>query len=138
MGDFDHKTKNGCRVWLHWFHRCQNIHLKSINLQYNTLGRLDNGTNEWSTKRLMFQVLFFFYDILQNSLKKLFSIYFLIFFYKITWIRIKSFECPKSIKSLKKIILGTSGAWSTIHLSNRPSAQRSILYCRLSDFKGRF
>ena len=36
------------------------IYIKSVNLQYNTLGRLDNGTNEPSTKRLMFQVLFFF------------------------------------------------------------------------------
>ena len=30
--------------------------LKSVNLQYNTLGRLDDGTNESSTKHLMFQV----------------------------------------------------------------------------------
>ena len=35
-------------------------HLKSVNLQYNTLVRLDDGTNKSSTKRLMFQVLFFF------------------------------------------------------------------------------
>ena len=34
-------------------------HLKSVNLQYSKLGLLDNGTNESSTKRLMFQVLFF-------------------------------------------------------------------------------
>ena len=34
--------------------------IKSINLQYNRLGCLDHGTNESSTKRLMFQVLFFF------------------------------------------------------------------------------
>ena len=33
--------------------------LKSVNLQYNTLGRLDTGTNKSSTKHLMFQVLFF-------------------------------------------------------------------------------
>ena len=36
------------------------INIKSVNLQYNTLGRLDDGTNESSTKRLMFQALFFF------------------------------------------------------------------------------
>ena len=30
----------------------------------------------------------------------------------------------------KKIILGTSDAWSTSHLSQ----QTSVLYCRLSDF----
>ena len=35
------------------------IHIhKSVNLQYITLGCLDDGTNESSTKSLMFQVLF--------------------------------------------------------------------------------
>ena len=34
--------------------------LKSVNLQYITLGCLDNGTNESLTKRLMFQLLFLF------------------------------------------------------------------------------
>ena len=34
--------------------------LKSVNLQYITLGHWDDGTNESSTQRLMFQVLFFF------------------------------------------------------------------------------
>ena len=29
-------------------------HYKSVNLQYNTLGRLDDGTNELSTKRSHF------------------------------------------------------------------------------------
>ena len=33
---------------------------KSVNLHYNTLGRLDDGTNESLTKCLMFQVLFSF------------------------------------------------------------------------------
>ena len=94
--------------------------VKSINLQYNTLGRLDDGTNESSTKRLMFQALFFFMILLQNSLQKSFQ-FISLFFQKNTKIKIKSFECPKSIKSLKKIILGTSDAWSTIRLSNRPS-----------------
>ena len=36
--------------------------LKSVNLEYNTLVRWFAGTNESSTKRLMFQVLFFFHD----------------------------------------------------------------------------
>ena len=43
------------------------------------------------------------------------------FIKKITKIKIKSFECPKSIKKYKKIILGTSDSWSTIRLSHRPS-----------------
>ena len=65
------------------------IILKSVNLQYNTLGRLDDGTNKSSTKRLMFQVhIIFFHDFLQNSLQKSFQF---IFFYKITKIKIKSF-----------------------------------------------
>ena len=33
---------------------------KSDNLQYNTLGRWVDGTNDSLTKRLMFQALFFF------------------------------------------------------------------------------
>ena len=52
------------------------IYLKSVNLQYNTLGRLDDGTNKSSTKRLMFPV-FFFHDFLQNSLQKSFQFTFL-------------------------------------------------------------
>ena len=50
---------------------------KSVNLQYNMLGPLDDETNESSTKRLMFQVLFFFHDFLQNSLQKSFQFIFL-------------------------------------------------------------
>ena len=34
--------------------------------------------------------------------------------------KIKSFECPKSIRNDKKI-LGTSDAWSMSHLSHWPS-----------------
>ena len=75
--------------------------LKSVNLQYNTLCCLDDGTNESSTKRLMFQVLFFSW-FLAKFFAKILSIHFLIFLYKITKIKIKSFECPKSTKSMKK------------------------------------
>ena len=46
----------------------QQCNMKSVNLQYNTLGCLDDGTNESSTKHLMLQVLFLSHDILQNSL----------------------------------------------------------------------
>ena len=48
-----------------------------VNLQYNTLGCLDDGTNESPTKGLMFLVLFFFHDFLQNSLQKSFQFIFL-------------------------------------------------------------
>ena len=76
--------------------------------------------------------IIFFHDFLQNSLQKYFQSICL-FFFKNTKIKVKSFECPKSIKSLKKIILGTSDTWSTIRLSNQPSDPARI-YLRLTDF----
>ena len=47
----------------------------------------------------MFQV--FFYKILQDSLQKPFQFIFL-FQYKITKMKIESFDCPKSIKDYEK------------------------------------
>ena len=38
--------------------------LKWVNVQYNTLGQWDDGPNESSTNRLMFQVLLFFHYFL--------------------------------------------------------------------------
>ena len=67
--------------------------LKFVNLQYNTLVGWADGTNDLLTKRLMIQVLFFFSKKLANSLQKPFH-----FFYKITKMKINSFECPKSIR----------------------------------------
>ena len=61
---------------------------KSVNLQYNTLGCLDDGTNESSAKRLMFQVLYLFHDFLQNYLQKSFQFIFLFFFNEITKIEL--------------------------------------------------
>ena len=108
--------------------------MKSVNLQYNTLGCLDNGTNKSSTKRLMFQVLFFFHDFLQNSLQKSFQFIFL-FFYEITKMKIKSFECPKSIKNYEKKILGKSDIWWTCCLSHRLSEPvYYIVDCQISGF----
>ena len=55
-------------------------HYKSVNLQYNTLVCWANGTNVSWTKRLMFQVLFyFFHRILQNSQQKKFQFFFSFF-----------------------------------------------------------
>ena len=105
---------------------------KSINLQYNMLGRLDDGTNESSTKRLMFQILFFFMISCRILCKNTFNL-FVHFFKKNTKLKVKSFECPKSTNSLKKIILGTSDAWSTLRLSNWPS-DPAWIYLRLTDF----
>ena len=69
---------------------------KSVNLQYDMLVCWFAWTNESSTKRLMFQVLFFFHNFLQNSLQKLFQFF---FFYRSTKIEMKSFECLKSMRN---------------------------------------
>ena len=45
--------------------------LKSVNLQYNTLVRWADGTNDPSTKGLMFQVLFIFFIISCKILAKI-------------------------------------------------------------------
>ena len=101
--------------------------------QYNTLLCWFTGTNDSSTKRLMFQVLFFFHDFLQNSLQKWFQFIFL-FFYKFTKIKTKSFECPKSIRNYKKN--NASNIRRLVDESFVPANQQtSVLYCRLSDFR---
>ena len=94
--------------------------LKSINLQYNMLVHWADGTNDSLTKFLMFQVLFCLYKILRNFLQKRFQFIFL-FFYKITKMKIKSFECPKSIRNHEKKIVGMPDIWSPKQLSHRPS-----------------
>ena len=43
-----------------FFSQLEISHVKSDNLQYNTLARWVDGTNDSSTKRLMFQAFFFF------------------------------------------------------------------------------
>ena len=68
---------------------------------------------------------------MQNSLQKPFQFLFL-FLDKITKIKLKSFECPKSIRNHKKYI------WSVkplVYDSSVPSAHRPrVLYSRLTDF----
>ena len=65
----------------------------------------------------MFQVFFFII-----SCKILCKFHFNLVFYNFTKMKIKSFECPKSIRNLKKIMLGTSDAWSFV-----PATYRIIL-----------
>ena len=90
-----------------------------------SLGRWD--------KRLVDQAsdipsIIFFSKIVQNSLQKPFHF----FFYKITKMKIKSFECPKSIRNYEK---NTWNVRCLVDESFVPSAQRaSVLYWRLSDF----
>ena len=107
-----------------WIKFCQS----KINSRWvgGPMGQMNRRPSIWCSK------YYFFHDFLQNSLQKYFQ-YICLFFLKNTKIKVKSFECPKSIKSLKKIMLGTSDAWSTIRLSNRPS-DPAWIYLRLTDF----
>ena len=78
--------------------------VKSVNLQYITLVRWDDGPNESLTKRLMFQALFFFHHFLDlGHSKRIFA---------------KNFARNHE---KKYYVLGTSDAWSTIRLSHRLS-----------------
>ena len=74
---------------------------------------------------------YIFHDFLHNLLQKLFQ-FILLFFLSIYKNRNNEFECPKSIRNLKKIILRTSDAWSTSrlsHLTSKPAYY--IVDCRI-------
>ena len=97
---------------------------KSDNLQYNYINMLVHwvaGANDSSTKRLMFQALFFSQFLIDLGHSKLYFQYIKIMF-------AKNFARNHA----KKIILGTSDAWSTNHLSQltRESAYY-IVDCRI-------
>ena len=96
---------------------------KFVNLQYNMLVRWADGTNDSLTKCLMFQVLFF----ISINLAKFFAKTFL---YKITKMKIKNFECLKSMRNYEKKM---SETWSMSRLSHRPSKPAYyIVNCRIS------
>ena len=81
----------------------------------------------------MFQVLFFFIISCKILCKNCFNL----FSYNFTKIKIKSFECPKSIRIMKKIILGISDAWSMSRSSHRPSEPAYYIEdCRISSQTG--
>ena len=69
---------------------------KSDNLQYNTLVRWADGTNDLPTKHLMFQVFSFFIISCKILCKNPFNLFFSIYFYNFTKIKILTFECSKS------------------------------------------
>jgi hypothetical protein len=79
------------------FSQSKKIEIRQSKIYYaGSLGRLykrivDQGFDV--------QSIIFFHDFVAEFFAKILSIYFFIFL---------SFECPKSIKSLKKKILGTS------------------------------
>ena len=90
--------------------------MKLVNLQYNMLGRWAKRLGDQSSD---VPSIFFFHNFLQNSLQKYFQFF---FFYNFTKIKLKIFECSKSMRNYeKKIILGTSDAWSMSRLAHRPS-----------------
>ena len=64
-----HLTEKYLQFKISWDQKC-------VNLQYNMLVRWADGTNDSLTKCLMFQVSFFFHEILQNSLQKPFQLIF--------------------------------------------------------------
>ena len=78
-----------------------------------TMGQMNRQPSVWCSKYYLFFMISC--KILCKNPFNLFSYFF------ITKIKIKSFECHKSIKSIRKVILGTSDSWLTIHLSHRPS-----------------
>ena len=108
---------------------------KSVNLQFNTLGCLEDGTNESLTmSRLesdVTSIILFFMISCKILCKNPFNL-FSYFFYKIKKIEINCFEFP--IKSIRKIILGTSDSWFD-DLFVPSFKQPSVIYCRLTDLK---
>ena len=78
--------------------------------------------------------IIFFHDFFQNSLQKSYQFIYLFFIYQIAKIKIKSFEYPKSIKSIRKS--NTLNIRLLVDDSFVPSSkQSSVIYCRLTDFK---
>ena len=127
--DFESLARINLKLSIHFLFYCCRMEaqdLKSVNLQYVTLVRSADWTNNSSTKCDVPSIIFF-HKILQNSLHRPFH-----FFYKITKMKTKSFECHKSIRNYEKKILGTSDTWSTTCLCHRPSEPAyHIVDCRI-------
>ena len=98
-----------------------------------SVGRTTHPPSVWCSK------YYFFHNFLQNSLQNTFQFIFQ-FSHKFTKIKIKSFQCPKSKEIIKKIMLGTSDAWSMSHSSQRPSdpATQHIILKIVGFLKGRW
>ena len=96
--------------------------LKSDNLQYNTLVCLFAGTNDSSAKHLMIKVWFFFSWFLAKFFVKMVSMYlFILFFINLQKSKQRVLSALSLQQIMRKIMLGTSDAWSTSHLSQQPS-----------------
>ena len=105
-------------------------HLKSDNLQYNTLVCWFAGTNDSLTKCLMFKALFFTFSHRLRAIKTLYFL-FLWIYKKIHWNQFYKEFCKKS---WKKVILGTSATCSMRRPSHRPiDPAYYIEDCRISN-----
>ena len=102
--------------------------MKFVNLQYNKLVTWDPGTKDSLTKRLMLQALFFFTISCKTLSKNCFNL-----FFHFLIVKIKNFECSKSIRNNEK-----NNTWNIRSLVNgsfvQASQRTSVLYCRLMDF----
>ena len=90
------------------------------------LGCWVDEATDLSTKCKMIQVLFFFIIWCKILCKKPFNLFFCFsFFYNFTKMKIKSFECPKSIRNCEK-----NNTWNLRRLVDEsfvPATQRIIL-----------
>ena len=105
--------------------------LKSVNLQYNTLVGWVAGTNESSTKHLIFQDFFFIISYWLRALKTL-CFYFYKFIRKFEKINLNDF-CNKFCKKLSKKNLEHQTFGRVICPSEPANQQTRVLYCRLLD-----
>ena len=122
-------------TWAYWVLGWFESKLTKNQTILNIIGVLSwwvDGTIVSSTKHLMFHVLFFFHNFLQNSLKKTLSIYFCIALQKKEfWVPLDQASNPLFYFQSIKTILGSSDAW----LMRQTTQQPSVLYWRPSDFK---
>ena len=80
---------------------CYQTHCIEGNLQYDTLGCWLAGTIVSLSKHLLFQVLLFFHNFCKILCKNCFNSF------RIYKKKLKSFDCPKSIRNYKK-----NNAWN--------------------------
>ena len=93
-----------------------------------TMGQMNRRPSIWCSK------YYFFPWFLAKYIAKSLSIHFVILFFLNTKIKVKSFECPKSVKILKK-----NNTWNIRRLVDDSFVQSaklpSIIYLRLTDLK---
>ena len=105
---------------------------KSVILQYNTLVRWANGTNNLSTKRLMFKVFFFFITSCKILCKNPFN-----WFFNVS-MKLQKWKW-RVLSALRLSEIMKKNSWKDRGLADEsfvPLAQQtSILSCRLLDLR---